>query len=200
MLKLSFLLFGVAIFIGIIVSEKFPVTHVKYTSVNVASITLQSTPQPMETAQATIPDIPVKLVVHAIDLSEEIIPVRLTSENIVDTPSVHVGWYQNGVMPGNRGNAVLNGHYINTDLGTGVFYKLSQLKQNDEIDIVDNSAHQFRFFVTSVESVAVNDFPITRVYGRTEEQQLNLITCDGSYDMVRHDYTRRTIVYSKLVN
>jgi LPXTG-site transpeptidase (sortase) family protein len=151
-------------------------------------------------AAAIVPDIPVTLTIPSVSLISQIVPVTLTSAKIVDTPSSGVGWYKDGAVPGATGSAVLDGHFINMDLSTGVFHELYRMKTGDDIRITDRLGQQFHFRVTSVQTVPVVNFPIVQVYGSAGGPMLNLVTCAGFYDLTRKDYSERTIVYSQFVN
>lgn len=144
-------------------------------------------------------DIPVKITIPSIGVDSEIVSVGLTEEKIVDTPATKVGWYHRMAKPGERGIMSLNGHFQNANNQPGVFHNLSKLKNGSEIIITDKQNRQFRYQVQASELVTVNDFPLKKIYGRSDQAELNLVTCAGQFDPSTNDYTKRTLIYATLM-
>jgi hypothetical protein len=55
-----------------------------------------------------------------------------------------------------------------------------------------------RFRVTRVISVPKDDFPTLAVYGNTDDAELRLITCGGSFDTHARSYRDNIVVYAVL--
>lgn len=146
-----------------------------------------------------IPDNPINLSIPIINLEAQIYPVQLTKDKIVDVPKDDVGWYLGGVRPGEKGNAVLDGHYTNSQFGPGIFYNLDKLRTGQDMYVTDIKNQQFHFRIREIELVDAVNFPVEKVYGKSDTSSLNLVTCAGSYDWQKKDYTQRTIIYSELV-
>ncbi|MGW2873252.1 class F sortase [Kitasatospora sp. NPDC001225] len=108
-----------------------------------------------------------------------------------------VGWYRDGVTPGERGSAVLAGH-VDTTKGPAVFLLLSFLLPGNKVEVSRADGTVAVFSVDSVETFAKNSFPDARVYGRTPDAQLRLITCGGAYDKKRRDYLDNVVVFAHL--
>ncbi|RGD55966.1 class F sortase [Kitasatospora xanthocidica] len=108
-----------------------------------------------------------------------------------------VGWYRDGVTPGERGSAVLAGH-VDTTKGPAVFLLLSFLLPGNKVEVSRADGTVAVFSVDSVETFAKNAFPDARVYGRTPDAQLRLITCGGAYDKKRRDYLDNVVVFAHL--
>ncbi|MFD5434483.1 class F sortase [Kitasatospora sp. NPDC127067] len=108
-----------------------------------------------------------------------------------------VGWYRDGVTPGERGSAVLAGH-VDTAKGPAVFLLLSFLLPGNKVEVSRADGTVAVFSVDSVETFAKNAFPDAKVYGRTPDAQLRLITCGGTYDKKRRDYLDNVVVFAHL--
>ncbi|MET8544442.1 class F sortase [Kitasatospora sp. NPDC004799] len=108
-----------------------------------------------------------------------------------------VGWYRDGVSPGERGSAVLAGH-VDTSKGPAVFLLLSFLLPGNKIEVSRADGTVAVFSVDSVETFAKDAFPDAKVYGRTPDAQLRLITCGGTYDKKRRDYLDNVVVFAHL--
>lgn len=201
-----FNLFNIAIFFFTVVGGLIP-TSMPKTAPKAGTIIQEKVLSPTPVLNSSLPlmpvtdlnsGLPVKLNIPSINLSANIFSVSLTKEEIVDVPTHDVGWYQDGVKPGDVGNSVLDGHYINKDGSVGIFYTLNQLQTGQDIYTIDDKNQELHFKITEIELVNVADFPIEKVYGRTDKRMLNLITCAGSYDSSKKDYTQRLIIYSQL--
>ncbi|MEV4331395.1 class F sortase [Streptomyces sp. NPDC049597] len=108
-----------------------------------------------------------------------------------------VGWYQEGVTPGEPGTSIIAGH-VDTKTGPAVFMQLSELKRGSKVDISRKDGSVATFVVDSVEAFSKADFPNKRVYDHTPDPQVRLITCAGEYDKKAQDYTENLVVFAHL--
>ncbi|MGW4891478.1 class F sortase, partial [Kitasatospora sp. NPDC004240] len=108
-----------------------------------------------------------------------------------------VGWYRDGVSPGERGAAVLAGH-VDTRTGPAVFLLLSLLVPGNRVEVVRADGTVAVFAVDSVQTFRKDAFPDQQVYGKTPDAQLRLITCGGTYDKKRKDYPDNVVVFAHL--
>ncbi|MER7755813.1 class F sortase [Kitasatospora sp. NPDC097643] len=108
-----------------------------------------------------------------------------------------VGWYRDGVTPGERGSSVIAGH-VDTTKGPAVFLLLSLLLPGNKVEVSRADGTVAVFSVDSVETFAKNAFPDQKVYGKTPDAQLRLITCGGTYDKKRRDYLDNVVVFAHL--
>lgn len=138
------------------------------------------------------PGVPVKLRITSINLTAKVLPVTLTPERLVDVPQNDVGWY--GDIPGKTGTAVFDGH------STGIFNNLYNVKAGDDIFSEDTTGNIFHYRVTKKDLVDVESFPVEKVYANNGRKQLNIVTCAGNYDGFKKDFTKRTIIYSEMVD
>ncbi|MFD0276229.1 class F sortase [Kitasatospora sp. NPDC127111] len=108
-----------------------------------------------------------------------------------------VGWYRDGVTPGERGSAVVAGH-VDTTKGAAVFLLLSLLMPGNKVEVQRADGTVAVFTVDSVETFPKDAFPDQKVYGKTPDAQLRLITCGGTYDKKRRDYLDNVVVFAHL--
>jgi sortase family protein len=145
---------------------------------------------------------PVRIKIERIDVDAPFIGLTLNSTGSLNVPPPTnrnlAGWYQDGTTPGARGNALVLGH-VDTLMGPAVFWGLGNLKPRDVIEITRTDATVAKFSVDSVESFPKNEFPDDRVYGKTTDAQLRLITCGGTYDKKNKDYKDNVVVFAHLI-
>ncbi|HSH55395.1 MAG TPA: class F sortase [Candidatus Limnocylindrales bacterium] len=121
-------------------------------------------------------------------------PVVPEGEN-VDKAS----WLTTSRTPGERGTSVVLGHYDSVKSGPSVFYRLSEARAGDtiEVDRADGTTAVFR--VDAVETIDRENYPDQKVYGMRDYAALNLITCSGEWDQATQSYSRNTVIFARLV-
>jgi sortase A len=126
--------------------------------------------------------------------------VGLDADGNMATPqnTNNVGWYKLGVAPGEKGNAVIAGHF-DSETGPAVFYQLSQLAIGDEILLEDKKGTKHTFRVIRKEIYNSDQVPLAAIFGDADSAYLNLITCDGVFDKQTKNYSKRLVVYTKLI-
>jgi sortase (surface protein transpeptidase) len=107
-----------------------------------------------------------------------------------------VGWYSPGVVPGDPGDAVIDGHLNWYRIPRGPFYSLSKLQVGDDIEVDTQSGTRLRFTVSvKPYSVPYTSHPAT-LFERGGKARLSLVTCSGDWDQARQTYLNREIVDS----
>ncbi|HLZ29639.1 MAG TPA: sortase [Chloroflexota bacterium] len=96
-------------------------------------------------------------------------------------------------MIGAPGNAVIAGHVVTLSEGN-VFRFLYQLDIGDQIDVWDQRAREHDFAVVDLKLVPPSD---TSVMDPTPDETLTLITCGGTFDPVKREFSDRLIVTAK---
>ncbi|MFF4401006.1 class F sortase [Streptomyces sp. NPDC001480] len=109
-----------------------------------------------------------------------------------------VGWYSDGVSPGEAGTAIIAGH-VDTKTSAAVFAELGELKPGDRFTVERADGTKPSFVVDSAETFAKDEFPSERVYADTPRAEVRLITCAGDYDRTVKDYTDNLVVFAHLV-
>ena len=88
------------------------------------------------------------------------------------------GWFEDGPSPGEVGPTIIVG-YIATRHGPGVFHRLARLKAGSRIAVRRADTIVVTYRVDQIASYPPDKLPSTKVYGRTKQPALRLITCGG---------------------
>jgi hypothetical protein len=148
----------------------------------------------------TRPSRPVSIAVPAAGVDARVVPVGLGTDGAMEVPEVDLaGWYRLGPRPGERGPAVIVGH-VDSREGPAVFFRLGQLRRGDRIVVVQAGGAAVAFTVERVERHAKQALPVERIWNRTSQPVLRLITCGGSFDRSTGHYRDNVIVYAKLAS
>ena len=140
---------------------------------------------------------PVALTIPAIGVRTRLIHLGLTSSGALQVPptAAIAGWYTGSPRPGAIGSAVIAGH-IDSYLGPGIFYHLSQLRRGDRVYVRRADGTLAVFDVTAVRTYLKDHFPTHAVYGPTPDPELRLITCGGTFDYQSRSYLSNVVVYA----
>lgn len=162
----------------------------------------QTSAPPSEVDKGMPPSEPTEVRIPKIGARSSLIPLGLNPDETVEVPPVdqpmQAGWYELARTPGEAGPAVLLGH-VDGNKQQGIFFRLRELVQGDEVEVSRKDGTTARFRVRATEQIAKNSFPTEAVYGETDEPELRLITCGGSYDESARSYRDNIIVYATLI-
>ena len=171
------LLFAVAI--GMVVVRVNGVDHLRVASPSSASgfpgtqpaasglmtPTATAPPGAMVPVASPMPkSVPVRVEIPAIGVDSTLVGLGLQADGTLQVPPAGfpAGWYSGAPTPGERGPAVIVGH---VDWGghAGVFYRLHNLKPNDEIAVARADGSTAIFRVIRVEQFPKDQFPTALV-------------------------------------
>ncbi|MGW7468504.1 class F sortase [Streptomyces xantholiticus] len=145
---------------------------------------------------------PTRLIIRSIAVNAPFTALSTGASGQLDAPPANdnnlVGWFREGVTPGEPGTAIVAGH-LDTKAGPGVFVYLGSVRPGTLVDVVREDESVVTFAVDSVESFSKSDFPDARVYADTPDPQLRLITCGGEYDKKAKDYKENVVVFAHMV-
>ena len=110
-----------------------------------------------------------------------------------------LGWYRDGTRPGEMGSAVLAGHYDLSNGDPSIFFNLHTLELGDSIVVQDSYGLTFTFIVEEKKLYHFEDAPIDTIFYRKDAKRLNLITCAGVWDITKHNYNERVVVYARMI-
>ncbi len=148
--------------------------------------------------EQAIPGIPVRLLIPRININATIEPVGITSKGEMDVPKspANAAWYNQGPRPGEKGSAVLDGHFGYKDNVPAVFDNLSKLRSGDKLYIKDQNGATYTFVVR--ESHSYDPQADTSGVFRSSDgkSHLNLITCEGVWDSTLKSYSNRLVVFA----
>jgi LPXTG-site transpeptidase (sortase) family protein len=148
--------------------------------------------------QALVPNY---LEIPAIGLKAPVDKVGVLPNRAMDVPHAfdRVGLLYPGVLPGQKGNAVMDGH-VDHYTGPAVFFYLKKLKPGDKVIVSDRSGQTLTFVVNRVEAFVTKEAPLSRIFGEAERPQLNLITCTGKFNKKTREHAKRLVVFTELQN
>ena len=137
-----------------------------------------------------------RLLIPVINVNAAIQDVGVNTKGEMDVPSntADVGWFKLGSRPGEKGSAVISGHFNGKDGEAAVFTNLQKLKQGDKLYIEDDSGTSFAFVVR--ESLIYNPGFAEEVFSLNDIAHLNLVTCDGVWDGAKKSYSKRLVVFA----
>ncbi len=141
------------------------------------------------------------LVIASIGVDAPIEPVGLDSQHAMAAPSslATVGWFSQGPVPGERGDAVIDGHY-GLPSTPAVFRNLSELRPGDILLVIWPDGRRLQFRVGVAAFLAANSPPPPDLFSRSGPARLSLITCGGHWEQGQRTYDERLIVTAELVS
>lgn len=143
---------------------------------------------------------PMRLVIPAIDVNTNIQNLGVTLKGALEVPNnaVDAGWFDLGPRPGERGSAVIAGHFDGKNGEAGVFTNLDKLKPGDMLYVKDDKGVSTAFVVRG--SRTYDPGYAEEVFSTNDGSHLNLITCDGVWDGVKKSYTKRLVVFADIAH
>ena len=126
---------------------------------------------------------PVRLAVPALGVDAPVEPVGVRDDGQMALPD-HVdrlGWYRFGPVPGAEGSAVFAGHVDDADQGLGALAPLRDAEPGAEVVVTDAAGTATRWRVVSREVLEKQALPVDRLFARTGEPRLVLVTCGGPF-------------------
>ncbi|HBS46976.1 MAG TPA: hypothetical protein DEA91_25465 [Paenibacillus sp.] len=110
-------------------------------------------------------------------VKSKIRPVTILANGQMDVPKDTdlTGILYPGILPGEKGNVIIDGH-VDSYTGPAVFYNLKKLRPGDRIIVSDKKKHRLIYTVVSTEVFTPAEAPVERIFSKTDEYRMNLIT------------------------
>ncbi len=161
------------------------------------------TPSPVPTATpVSASAYPARLSIPAIGVNAPIEKVGIQADGEMATPVQNkwngVGWFVAGILPGQQGSTVMDGHLDDDRGAPAVFWNLSKLHAGDSVIVTDGNGKALQFHVTHTAAYAYNKAPLQEIFGNGGGKYLNLITCAGSWSYNQNQFQQRLVVYTEL--
>lgn len=130
-----------------------------------------------------------------------VLSVGVKTNGELDTPhNIHdAGWYKKSATPGSGSSALLlDGHNGGPTKG-GIFEKLPDLKQADEITIERGDGKQFVYRVEEAKTLSVDELNSGGMKRMSESasdvaEGLNIISCTGNWVPALNTYDQRITI------
>lgn len=158
-------------------------------------------PTPSPTPKPIIIELPQTLTIPKIGVHTNVEYVAHDQNGRMDVPQnfMNVGWYRLGAKVGEKGSAVLAGH-LDTQTGApAIFYNLNQLVEGDEVIVTGQDGTELKYKVVGSKIYDISNAPLEEIFAQEDKERLNLITCDGIWDVNIRNYTKRLVVFTELV-
>lgn len=159
-----------------------------------------ATAQALQAATAASYAVPVRLTIPALGVNAPMELLGLTSDGAMQAPVGwwDAGWYRYGPLPGQTGNAVVAGH-LDSTTGPALFWRLTSLGYGARVSVTLSNGQVEDFAVQRQVSYADNNAPLGQIFGPAATANLNLITCGGTWNAAQHNYSNRTVVFTRKV-
>lgn len=146
------------------------------------------------------PGLPIRLKIPKINVDTTIETVGLTSQGDMGVPKgiENTGWYMFGPRPGEKGSAVIDGHYGWIDGKSAVFNNIDKLLKGDILYIEDEKGVITKFVVSASRTYSPSDDAEAVFRSNDGKAHLNLITCQGTWDNSERTYSNRLVVFAEI--
>lgn len=143
---------------------------------------------------------PVRLTIPKINVDTIVERMGVTKTGAMQVPKVpqNAGWFKFGPIPGDKGTAVIAGHYGWRNKIAAIFDDLNRLQAGDKIFVEDDKGNVIPFIVRESRLYSSADNPSNVFSSGDDGIHLNLITCRGEWDKTKQDYTQRLVVFADL--
>lgn len=143
---------------------------------------------------------PLRLEITNISVNTPVVATGLTQNGAMDIDEdiAKTAWYKLGPRPGEKGSAVIAGHYGWKDGRESVFNNLHSLERGDTVSVYDDKGASLAFVVKEIRKYNY-DADATEVFRSSDgKAHLNLITCDGPWNNALQTYSDRLVVFTDL--
>jgi LPXTG-site transpeptidase (sortase) family protein len=139
------------------------------------------------------------LKIPTINVDALIESMGVTSDGAMEAPSgaQDVGWYAFGPLPGDKGTAVIDGHYGHWKNGDkSVFNDLNKLIPGDKIYVEDENGVINTFVVRELRTYNP-EADASNVFASNDgKSHLNIIACAGIWNEAQKTYSNRLVVFT----
>ncbi|MEM9203560.1 MAG: class F sortase [Actinomycetota bacterium] len=140
---------------------------------------------------------PVGLTIDGINVSD--VPIRdvgVEPNGEMEIPgATEVGWYRWSPSPGREGSSVLAAH-IAWNGRDGVFRNLDDLEVGDRFTVRYDDGTEREFEITEKGQYEKEELPFDRVFSKTGEPSVVLITCGGDFNRGLNSYQDNVVAYA----
>lgn len=149
-------------------------------------------------AEEVVPGLPIHLKIPKIGVDALIQSVGLTPNGAMDIPKepANTAWFNLGPHPGEKGSAVIDGHFGWKNNIPAVFDNLSKLQKGDKIYVLNDKGITTTFVVRETKTFGEKDDTSNIFSSNDNVSHLNLITCEGIYNKTNKSYSGRLVVFA----
>jgi hypothetical protein len=144
---------------------------------------------------------PLALAIPSVRLDAPLLGLGMDGKGAAELPPFSLprtaGWLRDSASPGETGTAVVVGH-VDTTTGPAVFWNLAAVRPGAEVDVMRLDGRTAVFTVDAVRAYPKAGFPAAQVYGPAPGAQLRVVTCGGTFDRNRREYTGNVVLFAHL--
>ena len=142
--------------------------------------------------------LPVHLTIPKINVDAALDYVGITPAGELGVPKgpTNAAWYDLGPRPGEKGNAVIDGHFGYKNHVPAVFDNLHALQKGDNIYIEDEKGKTIIFVVRELRTYGHNEEDSNVFVSSDGKAHLNLITCQGVWSETQKSFSNRLVVFA----
>lgn len=132
--------------------------------------------------------------------SAPIVGVGVEASGDLEVPGADaVGWYRFNPEPGGEGSSVLAAH-IAYDGSPGVFRHLANVEVGAIVRIGFDDGSSAAFEIVELAQYDKQELPSGRIFAKTGDPVLTLITCGGSFNQSLRSYDDNVVAYAVPLN
>ncbi|MFA6304587.1 MAG: class F sortase [Patescibacteria group bacterium] len=139
--------------------------------------------------QLIIPSIHVNAIIEKVGLT-------LNGEMAVPQNLNNVAWYKLGPKPGEIGSAVMAGHFGWKNNRPSTFNNLHKLRARDKVQFKNDKGVIITFVVRESREYDPLSDAFEIFNSNDNKAHLNLITCQGIWDKISKNYSKRLVVFT----
>lgn len=139
-----------------------------------------------------------RITIPTIHVDAEVEQVGLANDGEMDVPKLptNAAWFELGPRPGEKGNAVIAGHFGWKNGTPAVFDNLHTLRKGDKV-YVENEHGALITFVIRERRIYNANADASEVFVSSDgKAHLNLITCEGVWNNSKKSYVHRLVVFA----
>lgn len=142
--------------------------------------------------------LPIRLVIPKIKVDAAVEHVGLTPQGAMGVPKgpANAAWFELGSRPGEKGSAVIAGHFGWKNGIPAAFDNLSKLRKGDKIYMTDAKGATSTFVVRELRTYGERDDASSVFMSNDGKAHLNLITCEGVWNKAKKSYSSRLVVFT----
>ncbi|KKQ70878.1 MAG: peptidase C60 family protein [Candidatus Peregrinibacteria bacterium GW2011_GWC2_39_14] len=141
-----------------------------------------------------------RLKIPRINVYSDVEEVGLNPDGTMDVPinPDNVAWFKLGPHPGEKGSAVIAGHFGWKDGAAAAFDNLYKLSKGDKLYVEDGKGATISFAVRESRRYYPNADTSVVFISNDGKPHLNLITCFGSWNEASQSYSGRLVVFADM--
>lgn len=145
---------------------------------------------------------PMRLKIPSLNVDAAVEPVGLTPGGAMDVPKNRndVAWFDLSSRPGEKGSAVMAGHFDWQDGASAVFDNLYKLQPGDKLSVEDGQGAATTFVVRASRSYEAAADASEVFVSNDGQAHLNLVTCEGVWNKTAKSYPQRLVVFTDKVD